>query len=258
MRWTISFFISVVMACSAPLLAAPAKPGTNRAGYPVQQISDKLQVEQLADGLWMHRTTQLVGGQPISANGLILQTAEGVVLIDTAWGEFETQDLLRWIEVVLKQPVVSAVATHEHEDRTGGHHTLAARGIPLKVTARTAELAAKHGIRDLTVATALDVGQTYQDHELVWFYPGAGHSRDNIVIWLEKYQLLFGGCFIKAPQFPGLGYTGDADVAAWPASLRRTQQAFPQAKIVIPGHGELSDQRLLDYSLGLFKAASQP
>ncbi len=29
------------------------------------------------------------------------------------------------------------------------------------------------------------------------FYPGEGHSKDNITIWIPEYKVLFGGCFNK-------------------------------------------------------------
>jgi metallo-beta-lactamase class B len=30
------------------------------------------------------------------------------------------------------------------------------------------------------------------------YYPGAGHTRDNIVVWVPQDKVLFGGCLIKS------------------------------------------------------------
>lgn len=221
--------------------------------YPVRQLSPQLQVQQLAPGLWLHRTEQtLSNGAVFTANGLLLDTPEGIWLLDTAWGFYPTRDLLHWIDVVLQRPVVKAIATHAHDDRTGGVVALAERGIPLQVTAQTAALAAKAGISPLQAVTDLAVGASYPDGPLQWYYPGPGHTHDNIVLYLPQYQLLHGGCFVKAPRYPGLGNIADADVKAWPDSLRRLKAAYPQVKILVPGHGDIADAGLLDYSLALF------
>ncbi|TXH95754.1 MAG: subclass B1 metallo-beta-lactamase [Rheinheimera sp.] len=221
--------------------------------YPVQQLSPELQVQQLAEGLWLHRSEQkLSNGAVFTANGLLLDTPEGIWLLDTAWGFYPTRDLLHWIDVMLKRPVVKAIATHAHEDRTGGVVALAERGIPLQATAQTAALATKAGIYPLQAVTNLTVGAVYQDGPIQWFYPGPGHTSDNIVLYLPHYQLLHGGCFVKAPRYPGLGNIADADVKAWPASLKRLKATYPQLKILVPGHGDIADAALLDYSLALF------
>ncbi|MDZ7868584.1 MAG: subclass B1 metallo-beta-lactamase [Rheinheimera sp.] len=231
--------------------AAPVQPAATP--YPVRQISPQLQVQQLADGLWLHRTEQkLSNGAVFTANGLILETPDGIWLLDTAWGFYPTRDLLHWIDVVLKKPVRKAIATHAHDDRTGGVVALAERGIPLQVTTQTGAIGAQQQITPLQVVTDLAPGGVYQDGPVQWFYPGPGHTADNIVLWLPQYQLLHGGCFVKAPRYPGLGNIADADVAAWPVSLQRLKAQYPQALVVVPGHGDVGDLQLLDYSLALF------
>jgi glyoxylase-like metal-dependent hydrolase (beta-lactamase superfamily II) len=229
----------------------------------VQQISPQLQVEQLAPGLWLHRTEQkFSNGTVFTSNGLLLQTAAGIWMLDTAWGYYPTQDLLRWIKVVLKQPVVKAIATHGHDDRVGGAAALAEFNIPLQVTAQTAAIVqqrAKAGDIMLPMQQVVDlkIGEKYQDGPVEWFYPGPGHTSDNIVLWLPQYQLLVGGCAVKAPRYPGLGNIADANLPEWPHSLKRIAQAYPDIKILVPGHGDVADAGLLNYSLGLMTPAIQ-
>lgn len=222
--------------------------------YPVQQLSPQLQVQQLAPNLWLHRTEQKIStGQVFTSNGLILQTATGIWLLDTAWGYYPTVDLLHWIDVVLQKPVVQAIATHGHDDRVGGAAALAQRGIPLQVTQQTMQAAEATIQPHLQVSANLAVGERFSQGPVEWFYPGAAHTQDNIVLYLPEYQLLFGGCAVKAPRFPGLGNIADADVQQWPESLQRIKHAYPQLKILVPGHGDVGDSQLLDYSLGLFQ-----
>ena len=36
------------------------------------------------------------------------------------------------------------------------------------------------------------------------FYPGPGHSPDNIVVWIPEARVLFGGCLVKSAGAKGL------------------------------------------------------
>ena len=64
--------------------------------------------------------------------------------------------------------------------------------------------------------------------------------------------MLFGGCLIKELE-AGKGYLGDANVAAWSGTVEAVKQAYPDVRVVVPGHGEPGDGKLLNYTIGLFK-----
>jgi metallo-beta-lactamase class B len=53
----------------------------------------------------------------------------------------------------------------------------------------------------------------------------------------------YGGCLVKSMAAADLGFTGDADLAAWPAAIRKVQARYRDPTIV-PGHGpvDLSGQ----------------
>jgi metallo-beta-lactamase class B len=68
------------------------------------------------------------------------------------------------------------------------------------------------------------------------FYPGKGHTTDNIVIWIADEKVLYGGCFIKSTENQSLGNIADADVKVWPKSIKRAMKQFPDPKFIIPGH----------------------
>ena len=82
------------------------------------------------------------------------------------------------------------------------------------------------------------------------FFPGAGHTRDNIVVWLPRQRTLFGGCFLKSVTSRGLGNLQDADVGAWGPSLRRVQARYARASRIVPGHGSIAGDALA-WTLGL-------
>jgi hypothetical protein len=48
--------------------------------------------------------------------------------------------------------------------------------------------------------------------------------------------VLYGGCLIKSTDAKGLGFTADANLAAWPAAVRRVSLKYPK-RTIVPGHG---------------------
>jgi glyoxylase-like metal-dependent hydrolase (beta-lactamase superfamily II) len=86
------------------------------------------------------------------------------------------------------------------------------------------------------------------------FAPGAGHTRDNAVVWLAEQRILFGGCMVKSVTAPDLGYVADAVVADWPVSVRRARDRYSEARIVVPGHGTIHGDSI-GATLGLLAKA---
>jgi glyoxylase-like metal-dependent hydrolase (beta-lactamase superfamily II) len=186
---------------------------------------------------------------------MLIETERALVLVDTTWTAEEASALLGFIDEQLKRPVTSAVITHFHGDRTGGLTAVLDRGIPVQSTARTAELlppalAARVHAQNLAVGEVLT---SSDDYEL--FYPGAGHSVDNVVVWFPKQQLLFGGCLVKDENASSLGNVADADLAAWPLAVQRVAARYPQAHFVVPGHGDAGDPQALAHTLELLTAS---
>lgn len=85
------------------------------------------------------------------------------------------------------------------------------------------------------------------------FYPGEGHSPDNIVVWLPEYKVLFGGCLVKELDSKGLGNTTDANLEQWPISINKVLEKYPDAEVVIPGHGNWGGIELIEHTLELLK-----
>jgi metallo-beta-lactamase class B len=83
------------------------------------------------------------------------------------------------------------------------------------------------------------------------FYPGAGHTVDNIVVWLPRQQILFGGCLIKSELAKDLGNVAEADVKEWSRSIHRVMEKFPIARVIIPGHYSWDGFGLLQHTLNL-------
>ena len=207
----------------------------------------------LTSHVWEHTSWGTYQGEPVPANGAVVLTPDGLVLIDTAWGEAPTEALLRRIQADIGRPVIAAVITHAHEDRIGGAAVLARHGIPFFAQAETVRLAR---LAHRPAPTVLAGAETHpvRFHGIEIFYPGPGHTRDNIVAWIPGDAVLVGGCIVKSAASQTLGNTEDADVPAWPRSIRRLQARYATVRIVIPGHGAIGDTALLAHTLALLTA----
>ncbi|MCT4645297.1 MAG: subclass B1 metallo-beta-lactamase, partial [Carboxylicivirga sp.] len=75
--------------------------------------------------------------------------------------------------------------------------------------------------------------------------------------WLPKQKILFGGCLIKSIHSKGLGNLSDAVVDDWDTTVEQLMFAYPDAKIVIPGHGNYGDAELLSHTIVLVKEFKQ-
>lgn len=233
-----------------PVDSAPA------AKIPVPQtqwrVSEHLQIQQLQPGIWMHTSFRRIAGVKLPSNGLIVQENDYLVLIDTAWGNDLTKELFAWIDKILKKPVSRAFITHFHDDRMGGTPVLEARNIPFRSMALTTILGKSSGLPLPSPLMMLgDNLRTLRSGSVEIYYPGPGHTADNLMVWLPASKILFGGCAVRPADSHSLGNTLDADLKQWPESIRRVIERYPDAKMVIPSHGAPGGVELLNHTLKL-------
>lgn len=216
----------------------------------VATITPDLKVWQIRPGVWVHRSWHVLDdGSRFYSNGLIVQQGSKVALIDTAWGDEPTDALVDWIERELKMPVAFAIGTHFHADRVGGAAALAKRGIPLYGSTLTRDLALTEKHAPITPVAGLErPGSVKRFGTIEVFYPGPGHTRDNVVVWIADERILHGGCAVRPGGTRSLGNTADADVAEWPKSMARVMARYPGVEIVVSGHGELGGYELLQHT----------
>lgn len=215
----------------------------------------KLTVTPLNDRVYVHTTYGLYKKNSIPSNGLIIRTNDGLVLVDTGWdseGDTDnTRQLLQWVADSLRQPVRLCIVTHAHEDRVGGISELRKAGIRVISTPLTAQKSVKLGYEAPDGILPADTTFTIGQEPIRCYFPGEGHTNDNIVVWLPNQQILHGGCFVKSVAAFGMGNIADANLAEWANSVRRVINQFGTAKIVVPGHEEWSDSKALEHTLRL-------
>lgn len=212
----------------------------------------KLTIKPIQNGVYEHISYQHVGQWGnVSARGLVVVDGKEAYMIDTPWSNSGTEKLINWTNeqgFTLK----AAVVTHFHQDASGGLTALNQRNIPTYAYKKTNQLLEKHKGLSATHIIEEDKFSLLKD-KIEVFYPGGGHTADNIVVWLEKPQILFAGCFVKGLNSKNLGNLEDARVSKWPTSIENTLSAYPNIKHVFPGHGRAGDQSLLLHTAKLAK-----
>ncbi|NNF59376.1 MAG: MBL fold metallo-hydrolase [Rhodothermaceae bacterium] len=158
---------------------------------------------------------------------------------------------LNWTEAELGLTVRRGFSTHWHDDRLGGAAVLDRRGIPFFAHPRTRAIAETEDLPIPAPIADPAPGETVAFGLVEIFYPGPGHTPDNTMIWLPEMHMLFGGCAVKSAAVAGLGYTGDADLEAWPDAIARAQSRYPEVEVVVPGHGAIGDAELLAHTRAL-------
>ena len=97
---------------SARRLASKWKLATNGLG--------DLVFRQLAPNVWQHTSyLDMPGFGAVASNGLIVRDGGRVLVVDTAWTDDQTAQILNWIKQEINLPVALAVVTHAHQDKMG-------------------------------------------------------------------------------------------------------------------------------------------
>lgn len=219
-----------------------------------------IQLRKLATGVWLHTSGYVYpSGTEFPSNGLIVQEGEELTLVDTAWGELATLELLEAIRAVLHLPVRRAVVTHFHGDRAAGVDVLESRGIEVLAHPLTQRFAIEYGmpVPDKTLEALTERGGAVTVGRLQAFFPGPAHTLDNLMVWLPREKILFGGCAVRARQANSAGNTAHGDLKSWLRVLDEVRENYGEAVMVIPGHGEPGGLELLSHTSRLVQKAAR-
>ncbi len=246
MRWIVDVNRRTFLTAIASLSSRPAWAA--RDGAPdlwelpvanMERIGPTVWVKGLAPGVWITCftfDTPDLGWVP--CNGLITAGPSGATIIDTGVTREQGALLLGAAKRLTGQPAKQAIATHFHNDRTGGIEAMRAANISVFAHPYSVGLAQAYGFPVPQPVKGLEKGPVrLGSHEL--FYPGAGHTRDNITVWHQESGVLFGGCLLRATTDKGVGSLSDADIAAYPGTLDRLAERYPDRRFTIPGHGAI-------------------
>ncbi|HAM97510.1 MAG TPA: subclass B1 metallo-beta-lactamase [Marinilabiliales bacterium] len=218
-----------------------------------QTEEPKLKISHLTGDFYTYTTYNTYEGNKIPANGMYIVTNNGVVLFDTPWDTTQFQPLLDSIKLSHSKNVTMCIATHWHSDRTEGLEYYKKKGIKTYTTLLTDELSKKNNKKRAEYLIEKDTVFNVGQYAFETYYPGQGHTADNIVIWFDKEKILYGGCLIKGADAENLGYLGDGNVKEYYTTLKKVKEKFPDPKYIIVSHSDWNNLNSLKHSIKLAK-----
>ena len=223
--------------------------GFSQSTYKKIQVSKDIELIQLSDNAYVHVSYAEMGrfGR-VASNGMVFTNRNETFLFDSPTTDAATKVLVEYLKDSLKLHVVGFVPNHWHSDCMGGLNYLKSQGIESYACQKTIAIATakhlpvpRHGFKDSLV---LKLG----NKPIKCYYMGAAHSLDNIVVWMPSEQILFAGCMVKGLSYTDLGNTEDGDIKAYPITIKRVMDKFPNAIIIVPGHGAWGGVELLKHT----------
>jgi metallo-beta-lactamase class B len=215
------------------------------------EVSDYLRIVPISEHSYLHISYIPYNQSLIQCNGLVYIKNGEAAVFDTPIGNEASNNLLQWIYEEKNATVTHLVVNHFHEDCASGIASFIGTGcmtISHKKTCNLAKqqdyyCAKQYFVDSLDIIVGGDLVKNY--------YPGPAHTVDNIVSYIPSEKILFGGCMIKSIG-ANQGNVADADLVAWSSTVRNVEAKFPKVKIVIPGHGDIGNKKLLKYTIRLF------
>ena len=215
--------------------------------------SNNLIITQIADNTFEHtsfKQTNYFGNVP--CNGLIVINSKEAIIFDTPTNDKSSTELIIWIKETLHCKINAIIPTHFHDDCLGGLKAFHENNIPSYAYFKTIELAKENNFvvpkNSFGDSLILKVG----NENIIAKFFGEGHTKDNVVVYFPSEDVLFGGCLLKEIDATK-GYLGDANVTDWSITVEKIKKEYSNVKIIVPGHGEYGNKKLLDYTINLFK-----
>lgn len=234
----------------AGLLAVSASQAQNAL-----KVTDSITLNQVSPHTWVHTSLADIGSfGSVYSNGLVVISEGEALLLDTPFNNTQTEALVRFLADSLHVRVTQFMPNHWHGDCMGGLGYLQSQGVVSYANRMTVAEAKKHGLPIPDHGFAKSMRLKVGDIKAVCRYEGGGHTPDNTVVWIPSEKVLFGGCLVKDAKAAWIGNTADADLAAWPATIKRVCRKYRKAAVVVPGHGPWGGTELLTHTLELVSA----
>ena len=237
----------IILLFSVLLLSCKSQNG-NRT-----YSSETLKIIPISQNSYIHVSyLQTEDYGKVACNGLVYMNAGDAVVFDTPIDTETSNELIDWITKTKEHKIKAVVVNHFHDDCLGGVDAFHQLNIPSYANNKTIELAKKEG-NPLPQIGFDQVNEIILGNKkIINRHFGEAHTRDNIVSYIPSEHLLFGGCPVKSLNATK-GYLGDANTDEWSSTISKIKTAYPDLKIVIPGHGDHGGTELLDYTISLFK-----
>lgn len=228
----------------------------------------KVRPRQMSPSTWFVQGDAALGtpaNRNFISNAAFVVTPAGVVVIDALGSPQLARELLEEIARITPQPVTHVIVTHYHADHVYGLQEFRNRGARIVAQRRALEyIHSDNATNRLQVSrielapwidreTELVVPDQWVDgttelvvggQRLVLQPVGPAHTPEDLVVLLPAEQVLFAGDMVFRGRIP---FVGQADSRQWIAALDTLLKM--EARIVVPGHGDLSTAAREDLQL---------
>jgi len=221
------------------------------AGDSIDRVDKNIEITKLTDKAYLIQSSYACNGY-LDCNHLLIIDSKDIILVNTPAKDSLTLIMLNCIERKFNRKVTKVIVSHFHDDSSGGLKETSKLGIISYGLDKTRYLL-KSKNRNINIVFKDSLSITLQKIQIDMFYFGAGHTIDNIVTWLPSEKILFGGCLIKSLNATDKGNIKDADLQAWPITLRKVKDRFKNAKIIIPGHSAIGDTSIFEHTIRIIE-----
>lgn len=181
------------------------------------------------------------------SNSLLLQSKDGkkALLVDSKMWPSSIS-----LQKIIKAENIFLVNTHFHPDHLGGNKLF--KGATL--ISGSQSITNWDGRRIL-----IKPGKTrilkIDDERIHIIDFGRGHSKEDIAVYLEKRKILSTGD-ITFNKVHAVMFKTDGNIDSWMKTLHKLKKLYKKA-VIIPGHGAVSDQRLIKEVIEYFDSAKR-
>ncbi|HEY0282626.1 MAG TPA: subclass B2 metallo-beta-lactamase [Rhizomicrobium sp.] len=202
-----------------------------------------LTLHQLRGGVYV-----VEDGYYAKENSAVYIGRDHVTVVGATWSPETARLLAAEIGKITPKPITEVINTNYHPDRAGGNAYFKSIGAKIIATEMTRDLMrsgwdgviawTRNAIPDYPALppvlpdTVYPGGFALQDGRVRAIYLGPSHTPDGIFVWFPEEKVLYGGCILKE-QLGNLDY---ADLAEYPATLRKLQRLDLGFTAVIAGH----------------------
>lgn len=217
--------------------------------------SENLTIRKVGDHVYQHISflnTESFGKVP--CNGMIVANDKEAIVFDTPTDDKSSAELIKYFAENRALDIIAVVSTHFHLDCVGGLDKFHEHQIPSYANNQTISLLKSKNSESSVPQNGFDslLELRLGDKAVYAEYFGEGHTKDNVIGYFPEEKVIFGGCLIKETG-AGKGNLEDANIKAWPETVKKIKAKYPNTKIIIPGHGQLGGTELLDYTIKLFE-----
>jgi metallo-beta-lactamase class B len=214
-------------------------------------VNEDIHLIYLGDSLFIHKTWHVVNDFRFSSNGLVIIRNGQALMIDTPMDNQKTEVLSNFIKDSISANISNILVTHFHDDCLGGLDYLHGMGVKSIAGSITKKKCIDLNLSIPQKSFVDTLNFDFNGEKIICRYFGAGHTVDNITVWLPESKILFGGCLVKSINAKGLGNTADAEIKDWSSTVEKVLNHYHDIKNVIPGHGPWGGRELLYHTIEL-------